>query len=137
MSRMTRFVIITFWRPILLAVLLIGCAPKLSGPLGLSSASAIDRMAQVPASASLLPWVGGIAIIGGIVGLVLTRGGMGIRAIVIGVLLVILNDVMQRFSVAFYMPILIGTGGVSLAYAWKTIRRAIKIRKNGWSHGKS
>jgi len=136
MSRMTRFVIITFWRPILLAVLLIGCAPKLSGPPGLSSASAIDRMAQVPASASLLPWVGGIAIIGGIVGLVLTRS-YGIRAIVIGVLLVILNDVMQRFSVAFYMPILIGTGGVSLAYAWKTIRRAIKIRKNGWSHGKS
>ena len=136
MSRMTRFVIITFWRPILLAVLLIGCAPKLSGPPGLSSASAIDRMAQVPASASLLPWVGGIAIIGGIVGLVLTRS-YGIRAIVIGVLLVILNDMMQRFSVAFYMPILIGTGGVSLAYAWKTIRRAIKIRKNGWSHGKS
>jgi hypothetical protein len=117
-------------QPIALCLLaLAGCAPKASSLSGLPNYSAFGNATQLPASASLLPWVGGVAIIGGLIALVLTRGGLGARAIIIGVLLVILNDIMQRYATAFYVPILVGTAGVSLVYAWKTIQRAVKVRK--------
>lgn len=110
-------------------IVLAGCAPGPFSPSGIAGVSTFGNVTRMPAAASLLPWVGGVAILGGLVALVLTRGGMGARAIVVGVLLVILNDVMQRYATAFYVPILIGSAGVSLAYAWKTVRSAMKQRK--------
>jgi hypothetical protein len=127
---MIRYRILRGWHPVMFCMIaLASCAPRASSLSGMPGVSTFGNVTQLPASASLLPWVGGIAIIGGLIALVLTRGGMGARAIVIGVLLVILNDVMQRYAVAFYVPILIGTAGVSLAYAWKTIQRAREKRK--------
>lgn len=108
---------------------LVGCAPKIAGLGGGAGAFATRQFREATAAGALLPWVGGVAILGGIVALVLTRGGMGARAIVIGVLLVILNDIMQRYATAFYVPILVGTGCVSIVYAWRTVRRAVRVRK--------
>jgi hypothetical protein len=122
---MLRYLIVLAWRPVLLCVL-VGCASRTAAPSSVAPAFSAAEAASRPTS--MLPWVGGIATLGGIVALVLTRGGMGMRAIVVGVLLVILNDIMQRYADAFYLPILIGSAGVSLAYAWKTIRRATQER---------
>ena len=136
MSRLIRFCIVTGWKPFVLC-LLAGCAPRMPRPSAMSGAFGGGAdVVGCGSSLSVLPWLGGIATLGGIVALVLTRGGMGIRAIIVGVLLVILNDIMHRYATAFYIPILVGTAGVSLAYAWKTIRRATQERKKCTS-GKS
>jgi len=140
LSRLIRFVIVTAWKPIVLAVLISGvaCAPKgVSSPFGLGKHATDIVHTASPSASTMLPWVGGLATIGGIIALVLTRGSVGGRAIIIGVLLVVLNEVMHRYADAFFVPILIGTACVSLAYAWRTLRHALNVRKNGCPSGKS
>jgi hypothetical protein len=74
---------------------------------------------------SMLSWVGGLATIAGIVALVITRGTFGMRAIVIGVCLVILNYAIANYLSWILFPTLVGTGCVSLAWAYITIREML------------
>ena len=71
---------------------------------------------------ALLSWVGGISTLAGIAALVITRGSMGMRAVVAGVCLVLLNIVVANYLTWIMVPALIGTGCVSLCWAYITIR---------------
>ena len=56
---------------------------------------------------SMLSWIGGLATLFGIGAFVLTRGTMGMRAILIGIGLVILNFVIANYLTWFIIPVLV------------------------------
>ena len=70
----------------------------------------------------LLSWVGGISTLAGIAALVITKGSMGMRAVIAGVCLVLLNVVVANYLSWIMIPALIGTGCISLCWAYVTIR---------------
>ena len=78
-------------------------------------------------SLAILSWIGGLSIIGGIVALVITRS-FGVRAIVIGIGLVLLNYAVRQYAHAIFIPMLIGTGIISLVYAFIVVRNALKSK---------
>jgi len=78
---------------------------------------------------AVLSWVGGISTLAGIASLVITRGTVGMRAIVIGVCLVILNFAIANYLSWILIPALVGTGFVSLAWAYVTVKQLMKSKK--------
>lgn len=89
----------------------------------------INEATQVVQHASqelaVLSWVGGIATITGIAALMITRGTFGMRAILIGVALVILNFAIANYLSWVLIPAIVGTGFVSLAWSYVTIKQMI------------
>tara|TARA_Y100001973_G_C5201408_1_gene337987 strand:- start:363 stop:737 length:375 start_codon:yes stop_codon:yes gene_type:complete len=106
-----------------------GCStPKiLTAPSGMS----ITEVAHVATSGPdpMLSWIGGLSTIAGIVALVLTRGSMGLRAVVIGIGMVMLNQAIARYGDWLFLPTLAATGALSVAYAYITIRRMVRHRQ--------
>ena len=82
---------------------------------------------------AMLSWIGGIATLVGIASLVITRGGMGMRAIIIGVILIVLNFAVANYMSWILVPVLVATGLISLAWSYKTIKEMLhnKECKNG------
>lgn len=78
---------------------------------------------------AVLSWVGGLATIAGVAALVITRGTFGMRAIVIGVCLVVLNFAIANYLSWVLIPALVGTGCVSLAWSYVTIKQMIQRKK--------
>ena len=70
-------------------------------------------------------WVGGISTLVGIAALVITRGTMGMRAILIGVCLVILNFAIANYLSWILIPVLVATGTISLAWAYVTVKEIL------------
>jgi len=77
----------------------------------------------------MLSWIGGLSMVAGIGALVLTRGSMGLRAVVIGIGLVLLGQAVARYGDWLFLPTIVATGAISLAYAFITIRRMLRHRK--------
>ena len=77
----------------------------------------------------MLSWLGGLSTLAGIVALVLTRGSMGVRAVVIGIGIVLLNQAIARYGDWLFVPTLAATGAISVSYAVITIRRMVRHRK--------
>jgi len=78
------------------------------------------------AELAVLSWVGGIATLAGIAALVVTRGAIGFRAIIIGVCLVVLNFAIANYLSWILIPALVGTGCVSLAWSYFTVKQILK-----------
>ncbi len=117
-----------------LCALLQGCSmfPKQSNT---SASSAFDGITSIATpttdacgSLAMLSWIGGLSILGGIAALVITRGSMGMRAVAIGVGLVLLNYAVAQYAHAIFVPILVGSGLVSVTYAFVVVRNAIKAK---------
>jgi len=77
----------------------------------------------------MLSWVGGIATLAGIAALVITGGRMGMRAIIIGVCLCVLNFVVATYAVWILVPVLIATGMVSIAWGYVTYKQVLKDKE--------
>lgn len=73
----------------------------------------------------MLSLVGGLAIAGGIVALVISRGSMGIRACICGLLCILINYMVCEYADWVFIPVIIGTGVVSLTYAYLIVRKAL------------
>ena len=83
-----------------------------------------------PSSAlGVLNWTAGLSILGGIVGMMLSRGRTGILAIVIGAILVILSYVIAAYSHLVLLPIGIVLTIISAVWGYRTIITAWKTRK--------
>jgi len=124
------------WFTILLGLFfLFGCSalfpsmPTSANPLGRAMEAVGSHTPNATNELSMLSWVGGLATIVGIAALVITRGGMGMKAIVIGVCLITLNFVIANYLSWILIPALIGTGCISLAWAYVTVRDVLKIGK--------
>ena len=74
----------------------------------------------------MLSWVGGIATIAGICALVMTRGGMGMRAVLVGVALCILNFIVATYADLILIPVLVVTGVVSISWGYITWKQFLK-----------
>lgn len=110
-----------------------------SGPKIVPSSGDINSIAHSVTHSGLDPvlsWVGAAATICGIIALVLTRGTLGVRAVVIGVGLVLLNQAIARYSDWLFLPVLLATGAVSLTYGYRTIQQMLRHR-NGGSHARN
>jgi len=77
----------------------------------------------------MLSWLGGLSTLAGIVALVLTRGSMGLRAVIIGIGIVLLNQAIARYGDWLFVPTLAATGAISVSYAVITIRRMVRHRR--------
>lgn len=86
-------------------------------------------MAAATSSMDMLSWIGGLSILGGIAALVITRGAMGVRALLIGVGLVLLNYAVARYADWIFVPVLVATAAISLTYAYRIIRQALLKKK--------
>ena len=129
-------VFMRYLETILVCLLIGACAPRAtvvspsSFGHGLSLTSATAQAGQID---PMLSWIGGLSTIAGIVALVLTRGSMGLRAVVIGIGLVLLNQAIARYGDWLFLPTIIATGAISVVYAFITIRRMLRHRKENGS----
>ena len=73
----------------------------------------------------MLSWIGGVSALAGIAAMVLTRGSMGLRAIIAGCCLVVLNFAIANYLSWILIPVLVGTGCVSLCWSYLTIRKLV------------
>lgn len=110
-------------------LLLMGCSAvgKVFSPPSSMGNTMTSIAGEVPAThgLALLSWVGGISTLAGLAALVFTRGSMGMRAVIGGVGLIVLNIVIANYLSWILIPVLISTGGVSLCWAYITIRNLI------------
>ena len=127
------------WFTILLGLFfLFGCSalfpsmPTGTNPMG----SVMETVGSPPLAMnelSVLSWLGGISTLIGILALVFTKAiglpMIGGRAIVIGICLVILNYLIANFLSWIMIPVLIGTGAISLAWSYVTVKDVLKIGK--------
>ena len=82
----------------------------------------------------ILSYIGGAATVCGIIALVLTRGSIGTRAVVIGIGLVLLNQIIALYSDWLFVPVLVATGAISLVYGYRTVVQILRYRNgSGWS----
>ena len=86
---------------------------------------ASDTVHHATEELAVLSWVGGVATLFGIAAIVMTRGAIGLRAILIGVCLVILNFAIANYLSWILVPVLIGTGCISLSWSYLTVKQML------------
>ena len=118
-------------RLIPLLIFLSGCVstPSHTSQIAKHPLSIGSSVADAASSMDMLSWIGGLSILGGIAALVITRGAMGVRALVIGVGLVLLNYAVARYADWIFAPVLIATAAISLTYAYRIVRQALLKKK--------
>jgi hypothetical protein len=111
-------------------LLLAGCISTPTVPSGItdSMSQSIIEDASNPCS-PMLGWLGGICCLGGIVLLVVSRGTMGWRPLIGGVCFILVNYALNLYAHWFFIPVAIGTGVISLAWAIKIVLKILKDEK--------
>jgi len=110
-------------------LLLVGCTtlPKTQMPPGLT-----DSISQTVASETnnacspMLGLLGGFCLLGGMVLLVISRGTLGWRPLVGGVVFILINYALAMYAHWFFIPVAISTGVISLAWAVKITLRILR-----------
>ena len=105
-----------------------GCSgiQRMFAPPADSMGQALQAMdPPVTTCSPMLGWLGGICTLGGMALIVLTGGRMGWRPAIAGVLFVILNYALALYASWFFLPVVIATAAISLAWAGKIIYRII------------
>ena len=118
-----------------LPFLVLGCA---SGGFmgGVSSPFSGSPMAtgdSASGSLAILSWAGGISILAGMACLIITSGRMGMRALVGGVLLVLINFAVNRYAHLIFIPMIVGTGLISLGWSYIQIKKVWTEKKRNSS----
>ena len=120
------------WLSIILCVLLSGCcSPMRAVTTGSSTSGIVEAVTPMAPKEPLtiLSGIGGLCLLAGMVLLVISRGTMGWRPIIGGVILVVLNYAILEFANWIFIPAIIVSGCISGAWGWKTIRDILKVRK--------
>ena len=105
--------------------LLAGC--KTAGLFSVPSAST-DLPPAITASSTCSPmlgWLGGICILGGMILLVITRGTMGWRPVIGGIIFIGINWALSLYGGWFFLPVAICTGAISLAWTGKIVWKIV------------
>lgn len=111
----------------ILSVTLYGC---ISPPTMNTSATtgAIDAMTTATTAGEcspMLSWLGGICILAGMAMLVLSRGTMGWRPLIGGIIFLLINYAISLYADWFFLPVAISTGALSLAWAGKVVWKIV------------
>jgi len=113
-------------RYLLAFLLLAGCQtiPKVPG----STEILTTALNQESSSCNpMLGLLGGVCCLGGMIMLVVSRGQMGWRPLIGGIVFILINYALAMYAHWFFIPVAISTGVIGLAY---TTRIVIKILKN-------
>lgn len=114
-------------------VLLSGCSifGESTSPFTGSSAwtSNPPRLPESSSALGVLNWTAGVVILGGMIAMVLTAGRMGLRAIVGGVLLVILSYAISVYLHWVMIPVGIFLTMISAFWGYQIIIKAWRTRK--------
>ena len=118
---------ISFALFVCLAVLLLGCSWGQTASSGYEAwTSSPPSPPEASSSLGVLNWTAGLAILGGIVSMVITRGSMGMRAIVSGAGLIILSCAIAAYASLILIPVGIVITIVSALVGYVTIVKAWK-----------
>ena len=80
---------------------------------------------------SVLSAIGGLCLLAGMVLLVISRGTMGWRPVIGGVIMITVNYLIALYADWLFIPVLIVTGAISLAWGWRTVMNVIRGKKHG------
>ena len=80
---------------------------------------------------SVLSAIGGLCLLAGMALLVISRGKMGWIPVVGGIIMITVNYLIALYADWLFIPVLIGTGAISLAWGWRIVNNIIKGKKNG------
>ena len=81
--------------------------------------------APVASCSPMLSWLGGVCTLCGMALLVLTGGLMGWRPLLGGIVFVVINYALAMYASWIFLPVVIATGGISLAWAGKIIWKIV------------
>ena len=95
-----------------------------------SPSSSMDTVIQtmdspVSTCSPMLGWLGGVCALGGMALLVLTGGRIGWRPVIGGIIFIIINYALAMYASWFFLPVVIATGAISLAWAGKIVYRIV------------
>tara|TARA_R110000824_G_scaffold44958_7_gene130463 strand:- start:715 stop:1116 length:402 start_codon:yes stop_codon:yes gene_type:complete len=80
---------------------------------------------------SVLSAIGGLCLVAGMALLVISRGTMGWRPVIGGIILITVNYLIAMYADWLFIPVLVVTGAISLAWGWRTVRDIIRGKKDG------
>ena len=80
---------------------------------------------------SVLSAIGGLCLLAGMALLVISRGTMGWRPVIGGVIMITVNYLIALYADWLFIPVLFVTGAISLAWGWRTVTSLIKGKKDG------
>ncbi len=122
----------SLWLSVLSSFFLIGCSPFVKPSISTVvpqnvSATAASTIEQIQGfnNLSILSVIGGFCLLAGMVLLVLTRGSMGWRGVIGGVSMIIVNYLIALYAAWIFIPVVVITGAISLAWGWRIIVRII------------
>ncbi|QDP59089.1 MAG: hypothetical protein Unbinned1446contig1001_14 [Prokaryotic dsDNA virus sp.] len=117
-------------RFLILCVLLAGCKTTAFSPH--TSETTTQRLVDAAESEPLtvLSVTGGLCLLAGMVLLVVTSGRKGWYPVIGGLLLVVLNYVVARYSHYLFAPAIVFTGMISAAWTYKTIKQILLEKKS-------
>lgn len=122
----------SLWLSGLSSLLLVGCSPFIKPSMSTVvpqnvSATAATTLEQIQGfnNLSILSVIGGFCLLAGMVLLVLTRGSMGWRGVIGGVSMIIVNYLIALYAAWIFIPVVVITGAISLAWGWRIIVRII------------
>lgn len=112
-----------------LCLLLTGCFATPKSTVSRYADAGLTSVSNTTANLDMMSWIGGISILGGIAAMVITRGAIGIRAVGIGIGLVLLNYAVARYADWIFIPILVATAAISLTFGYRVVRKAMTKKK--------
>ena len=77
----------------------------------------------------MLPWLGGVAVLGGLALLVISSGRKGWYPLLIGIGLILLNWIVLTYAHALFLPVVVTTGALTLAIGYKIIASILIDRR--------
>ena len=115
-----------------ISLFMYGCAFNQGSSLGGTLSERTNEVmsqAASPHNLSVLSVTGGLCLVAGMVLLVVSRGKLGWYPSVGGLLLVVLNFVIARYSHYLFAPALVFTGMISAAWTYKTVKQILTEKK--------
>ena len=112
---------------LLFSLILIGCSTG-TGWFPTSTTGVIPNAAinaPVASCSPMLSWLGGICTLCGMAMLMLTGGKLGWRPLIGGILFVVINYALAMYASWIFLPVVIATGAISLAWAGKIVWKIV------------
>ena len=114
---------------LLFSLLLVSCASTTpvwyESPMSPSGITSSAIVSPVSTCSPMLGWLGGICTLSGMALLVITGGRMGWKPIIGGIIFIVINYALARYASWIFLPVVIATGAISLAWAGKIVWRIV------------
>ena len=108
-------------------ILLAGCNTIPKAPSGTDQILSAAIQQETNSCSPMFGLLGGLCCLGGMILLVISRGTLGWRPLVGGVIFILINYALALYAHWFFLPVAISTGVIGLAW---TFRIVLKILKN-------